>query len=489
MFAKIGGEGCCARPWFCATLNGGWELSLNPRYDRWRLLTFGITWLIYASLYLTRQSFSVAKVTITTDPGVSLSRSNLGLIDSTYLTIYMLGQFVFGPLGDRFGPRRLLLFGLLLSIMAAVGSGFSATLLAFLAFSVLQGIAQSTGWSNANKTMSSWFTVNERGRVMGWWCTHYTAGAAFALPFAGWMMDHFGRARFTVEPLPPALLFGPVLPNVPLAGWGPAMLLSTIAPYWPAAFWGPAGALAGVTILAWLLLRNRPEDVGLPPIEEYHSNLKSSVSATESDDTLPQGSWRLIGNVLTKPRIWMLAVAYFSIKLVRYVFIFWGPKYVAETLHSDAFASTATAAAMPVGGLVGVILAGYLSDKLFQSRRAPVAILSLLTGAIVTCAGLTHIHSIWVMTAFFFLSGVFLFGPDSMISSTASIDFGTKRGAGTATGFVNGIGSIGAILGGWLPGKITTSTDWTPLFAVMLTGLIVSALVLTPLWQTKPATN
>ena len=68
------------------------------------------------------------------------------------------------------------------------------------------------------------------------------------------------------------------------------------------------------------------------------------------------------------------------------------------------------------------------------------------------------------MAAFFFLIGVFLFGPDSMISATASIDFGTKRGAGTATGFVNGIGSIGGILGGYLPGEITTDTDWTPLF-------------------------
>ena len=75
--------------------------------------------------------------------------------------------------------------------------------------------------------------------------------------------------------------------------------------------------------------------------------------------------------------------------------------------------------------------------------------------------GLTHIDNIWVMAAFFFLVGVFLFGPDSMISATAAMDFGTKRGAGTATGFVNGIGSIGGILGGYLPGVITTKTDWT----------------------------
>jgi OPA family sugar phosphate sensor protein UhpC-like MFS transporter len=100
--------------------------------------------------------------------------------------------------------------------------------------------------------------------------------------------------------------------------------------------------------------------------------------------------------------------------------------------------------------------------------------------------GLTQINNIWLMSGLFFMVGVFLFGPDSMISATAAMDFGTKRGAGTAIGCVNGIGSIGGILGGWLPSKITTETDWTPLFAVFIVGLAVSAVVLVPLWRTKP---
>jgi sugar phosphate permease len=423
------------------------------------------------------------------DLGVSLNRADLGDIDSTFLTVYMLGQFLFGPLGDRFGPRRILLFGLGLSVVAAVGFGLSTAYAAFLLFAVLQGIAQSTGWSNTTKTMSSWFSVNERGRVIGWWCTHYTVGAAIALPFAGWMMQYYSHSQFTAFPLPPASLAGPLLSSDPSAAWAPTILLGNVAPFWPAAFWGPAGAVAGVMLLTWLLLRNRPEDVGLPPIEEYHGDSKPLSAEDEIIVETQEGSWQLIGVVLSTPRIWTLALAYFSVKLVRYAFIFWGPKYVAETLNSDALASTVVAAAMPVGGLVGVIATGYFSDKLFQARRAPAAILSLLACAAVMSVGLTHLHNPWIMAAFFFLVGAFLFGPDSMISATASIDFGTKRGAGTAVGFVNGIGSIGGILGGWLPGKITTGSDWTPLFEVMLVGLIVSAAVLLPLWRVKPSTD
>lgn len=438
---------------------------MNPRYERWRWITFGVTWLIYATFYFTRQAFGVAKVALTDDSRVSLSREDLGLIDSGFLITYMLGQFFFGPLGDRFGPRRILLFGIALSVIAAVASGFCTTFLGFIAFSILQGVAQSSGWSNVNKTMSSWFSLRERGRVVGWWCTHYTVGAAIALPFAGWMMTLFGSPGTDAEGQP------------------------RIVPYWPAAFWGCATVVAVVGVVAWLLLRSRPEDLGLPPIEEYHGEPKSLLEEeVEEGEVAPEGSWRLVADVLASPTIWMLASSYFFIKLTRYSFIFWGTMYVAEAVKSDPFTSALIAAAMQVGGVVGVVGCGYVSDKVFQSRRAPAAVLSLLAVAAIMCGGLWEINNPYVMAGFFFLVGVFLFGPDSVISATASMDFGTKRGAGTATGIVNGIGSIGGILGGYLPGKITTGGNWTALFAVLLVGLAVSACLLAPLWRTKPPT-
>jgi OPA family sugar phosphate sensor protein UhpC-like MFS transporter len=368
-------------------------------------------------------------------------------------------------MGDRFGPRRILLFGLTLSIGAIVASGFSTTLLAFAVFASVQGIAQSTGWSNTTKVMSSWFSVGERGRVIGWWCTHYTVGAAVAAPFAGAAMMYFGTPRSSGE------------------------LGSPVVPYWPAGFWATGAALAVVLFLTWLVLRNRPEDVGLPPIEDYHGEPQSLLSQETPTARAAEGSWALIGEVLATPSVWLLAIAYFPVKLARYSFYFWGPLYVKESLNIDIADSALTVAAMPIGGLVGVIVIGYISDRLFQARRAPATILSILATAAIICVGLRPIHNIWLMSGFFFLIGAFLFGPDSMISATASMDFGTKRGAGTATGFVNGIGSAGQIVAGVLPGKITTAGDWTPMFYVMLCGLIASAVFLLPLWRLKPPTT
>jgi sugar phosphate permease len=115
--------------------------------------------------------------------------------------------------------------------------------------------------------------------------------------------------------------------------------------------------------------------------------------------------------------------------------------------------------------------------------------LSLLATAAVMLIGLSHIDNLWMMRGYFFLIGVFLFGPDSMVSATAAIDFGTKRGAGSATGFINGIGSIGAILGGYLPGIMTNEANWTPFLAVSLAGILLSAVTLVPLWRVKPPTS
>jgi OPA family glycerol-3-phosphate transporter-like MFS transporter len=439
-------------------------LRLNPRYERWRWQTFGITWLIYASFYLTRQSFNAAKVVLAEGP-LSFAREQLGRIDATYLAVYSLGQFVCGPLADRFGPRKILLCGMALSVVAAFCSGCSTVLVAFLVFAALQGAAQSTGWSATSKAMSSWFSLRERGRVLGWWCTHYTAGAAVATPFAAWLIGNWGRL---------------VPPGIPGHG---------VATFWPAAFWGPAIVLSAVMVLAWLLLVNDPQDVGLPPIEEYHGEAQSLIRAEDATQPPPSGSRELIMEVLTTPSVWLLAMAYFPVKLSRYSLYLWGPMFVKESLGTDVLTSTITSAWMPIGGMVGIIASGYISDNLFQARRAPVIVMSLLATAGVMLIGLWHVDNLWVMRGYFFLIGVFLYGPDSMISSTAAVDFGTKRGAGSATGFVNGVGSIGAILGGYLPGIMTDAKTWTPFLAISMTGIVLSAIILVPLWRVKPPTS
>ena len=439
--------------------------AADPRYERWRWGIFALTWLVYAGYYLTRQSFAVAKVAFADDPNITMTREDYGIVDSSYLIAYAVGQFLWGSLGDRLGPKRILVAGMLLGIFASICSGFSTGLIAFAVFAVVQGMGQATGWPNVVKTMSSWFSLRERGRVVGVWCTHYAVGAVAALILAGYMMNLFGAPR------------------------PPGEEGSAIVPYWPAGFWGPAAVLGVILALVVVFLRNRPQDVGLPTIEEYRGEVESVLRAGDRPEDEIEGSWEVFAKVLRVPGVWYLAFSYFGIKLTRYALYFWGPKYISESLGSGAFGSGVMAAWLPFGGALGVIVSGCLSDKAFQSRRMPVTVLALVLTAALMMMGLRPIANRTFMCVFFFFIGFFLFGPDSIISATAAMDFGTKKAAATAAGIVNGVGSVGAILGGWLPGKITREDNWAPVFWVFVVGLLISAAILAPMWNTKPPTG
>jgi sugar phosphate permease len=88
-----------------------------------------------------------------------------------------------------------------------------------------------------------------------------------------------------------------------------------------------------------------------------------------------------------------------------------------------------------------------------------------------------------LVVALLFVMGLTLYGPDSMISGAAAIDFGTAKAGATAAGFVNGCGSVGAILGGLLPGYFDSVT----VFIVFAGCALFSALVLVPHWNSRPA--
>src|SRR5712672_1156777 len=96
---------------------------IDPKYERWRWQIFFITWLAYAGFYLTRKSFSVAKIELMKPAVMGWSIGDLSRIDRAYLIAYAVGQFCWGPLGDKLGTRRVILWGMLASVVTAVLMG------------------------------------------------------------------------------------------------------------------------------------------------------------------------------------------------------------------------------------------------------------------------------------------------------------------------------------------------------------------------------
>lgn len=419
----------------------------NARYywkslQRWRVQIFIITWLAYAAFYFTRKAFSVAKLGIAEDPTFTLDKAAMANLDALYLAAYAVGQFAWGVFADRYGTRVVVLGGLVVSALAALAMGTFATLPIFASCMMIQGLAQSTGWSGLCKNIGSFFATRERGRVLGYWSTCYAFGGLVATPFAGW--------------------------------WA-----YQISHDWRMAFVSSAGVVIVVAVLFFLLQRNRPQDVGLPAVE-------AQVQPTGRDDVPRENYWTALRKVLANRTVLVLGMAYFLLKPARYAILMWGPVIVYERMPSiGKVASAIVPSAFEVAGLVGPILIGIVSDKLFGARRMPACVLSLmaLTLWLILFVPTMQSGNIYLVVGLLFMMGVTLYGPDSMISGAAAIDFGTSESAGTATGFVNGCGSVGAILGGLLPGYFDTIT----VFFVFTGAALLASLLLVPFWNSRPA--
>lgn len=416
------------------------------KLEYWRGRIFFATWLAYAGFYLTRKAFSVAKIGMAEDPAVLLTKAQMSSIDAAFLVSYAAGQFLWGMLGDRKGARKLVLMGMAGSILTAAAMGLSSTALLLGVLFCLQGLFQSTGWAPLTKNISCWFPRRERGIVMGWWSTNYVVGGIIAAPAAGLCADIFSSWRY--------------------------------------GFFGPAAGLAIVAALFLWLQRDRPSDVGLPEVDEPIEDAVPTSQGPARDGS----SWDEIAAVLRNRVVLLLGAIYFFLKPTRYAILFWGPLYVHETLGTGMAGSGLISIAFDVGGPLGVLAGGYVSDKVFGSRRMPASAISLflLAPILLAFGRLTAAPSSLLIAGLFFIIGFLANLPESLIGGTAAVDFGGRAGASTASGFINGCGSMGAIFGGALPGLVAKAWGWGALFSALGLSVLVAGLLLLPKWNALP---
>jgi sugar phosphate permease len=391
-------------------------------HRRARRQVFALTWLAYASYYLCRKGFPVCKARLATE--YHLSDATLGAIDTGYLAAYALGLFASGLAGDAIGSRRLLGAGMLLVAAATSLFGLGSTAAVFAVAFTVNGLFQSTGWPGTVKAMTPWFSTAERGKVMGLWSTCYQVGGIAATALASALLTHWG---------------------------------------WRSSFFVPASITAAVGVAVLLGLRHAPPD---------------AAAAVAPRRTLRPHSASL--RVLATPLVWNLGAAYFCLKLIRYCLLFWLPLYLIRHLHYPEGQAGYMSISFELGGVVGAVSAGAISDRLV-GRRGPVLVLMSLglAGAFALysrVAGLGAVPNFLGMA----LVGFMLFGPDALVSSTAAQDLGGVAAAGAAAGVINGVGSLGAIAQGALTVFVSQHYGWPALFNVFIGLAVLSALILTP---------
>ncbi len=410
-------------------------------------LTLGLT---YAAMYMGRYNLSFANKALSTEYG--WDKTQIGAIITAALSIYGISAVFNGPIADKIGGRKAMLTGaigtVVFNFLFGLGAylGFLGTgtfLLGYFATVwALNSYFQSYSALSLIKVNAGWFHISERG--------------VFSAIFGS--MIQSGRA----------LIFF-------IGG-----ILVTVLP-WQWVFFVPSVVVAVMAFFTYKFVANGPEDCGFESLD---------VQDASSGDTEAVSVKYVLKKVLTNPVTLTIALAEFCTGFVRHGFEQWFPRYMLEaqklSLESGVFQKGA--AAVVIAGILGAFFAGTISDWVFKGRRTPVAFLGYFT-QVVCLAIVWKAPSInWVIVAFvansFAISVV-----HSMLSGTASMDFGGKKAAATAAGMFDGMQYIGGAFVGLGMGWLLERFGWGAWGPSMIGFSAMGGLLMLLLWNARPKTG
>lgn len=407
----------------------------------------GVNWvfigLLYTSFYMCRYNLSIANGAISRQYG--FSKADMGAIITTALLAYACGQVINGLLADRLGGKKAMLIGATGTILMNIAFGaasFVGLLWLFIAIRGVDGYTQSFGAPGMVKINAAWFGHRERGRFSG---------------IFGFMIN---LGRFGIFTLGPALLAGFLF----LGLWRIPPL------HWRWLFWTPSAITALVAIGMALVVKNTPEEAGYPspnPQEHTHGEVRASIGS-------------VLYTIMSNPVIWVVAGAYACTGAVRQGIDQWFPRFVHDAYHVDFQSARFQILGflIPFVASTGSLISGYVSDTLFQGRRAPVAAgLYFIETAVILLAA--QFHTVNAAITFLVLISFTANSTHSILGTAAAMDIGGAKMAGFASGVIDSFQYLGGSLAGYFLGLLLDKGWGTYFYFMAPFGFIGGCLMLT----------
>ena len=467
----------------------------------------------------------------------------LGDLDVSFLGAYALGMFISGHLGDRLDLRKFLTWGMLGSgaCVALFGGAFFLNIHSmpyFLTIQVIGGFFQATGWPSVVTVMANWFGHGKRGLIMGVWNAHTSVGNILGSLIAASMLQYGWGWSF-------------IIPGVLIVGIGLLIHLFLVVEPQDIGFLPQSGSNMGSLAASEVGTPRHPEgssqhlSIGdknklerrLAIIAETHDGMvpsqvtqsmeahhhirrpghgmiamgstlvvmnddRDSIDGSDDEEHALLGTGQSSRAEREKsvsflaawclPGVALYAFTLFFAKLVAYTFLYWLPYYISSTEVGGQSLTAAEAGKLSilfdVGGVVGGIAAGFLSDA---SSSPAIVSCSFVYLAIPTLYLYREYGSVSfpVNIGLMMMAGFFVNGPYALITTAVSADLGSSesvKGAkalATVTAIIDGMGSIGAALGPMATGYISEleggfDNVFTMLYTAALSaGLLLSSLV------------
>lgn len=432
------------------------DLGHSEAFKRRRFWNWFPLGLTYAFLYFGRYNVNA----LTTALGSKTDNKAFGIIFAAGTLVYGISFLINGPLTDRLGGRYT-------TILSAAGASVANLLMAGLVYlnvaedvvppgglvlwlAILYSVDmyfQSFGAVSIVKVNAAWFHVRERG----------VQGGVFGILISLGIYFGYDWSRAIAK-------------GMPASPWLVALI--------------PGLVLFGATLLSFFTVRDAPSDTGHPDFDVG--------DASTPDDGSKPSVVQVFTRMLSNPVILVIVAIEFCTGFLRNGVMSWYPKFAEAVSLQDDFVSKNWGLLLCCFGIVGGMMAGVISDKVFQSRRGPVASV-LYAGITVGAFGMYLLLDSplvgWVLV-FMALNYV---GVHGMLSGTASADFGGRKNTGVAVGIIDGFVYLGTglqslLVGFLLPqGEVAKSaSNWINWPRAMVPVAIVGLVLCARVWNAKP---
>lgn len=369
----------------------------------------------YSLYYVCRTSLNVVKKPII-DSGM-LDASQLGLIGSVLLFAYAIGKFVNGFLADHCNIKRFMATGLLVSSVVnftlgilGFASGALPSILIFILFAIMWGLngwSQSMGSPPAIIALSRWLPLSKRGTFYGFFSLSHNLGEWLSFLFVGVLVS--------------------------VAGWQWGFIGSSLA------------GVIGVFVIIFFLHDN-PQSKGLPSVEDMYGEAK--------EEKKQESTGELQKMVLRTPAVWILAAASAFMYIARYAINGWGVLFLQEEKGFSLTQATTIISINALLGILGTVLSGWVSDKLFKSDRYLPAlifgIINTLSLILFLIGGDSLVINIIAMVFFGISIGVLI----CFLGGLMAVDIVPRKATGAALGVVGMASYVAAgiqdVASGWL---------------------------------------
>lgn len=356
------------------------------RNYQWRML-FAVMFC-YLFFYTGRQNFGWAIQGLAME--FDVTKQNVGWAGAAMLWAYGIGQFINGNLADKYGARRMIVLGGVLSVLMNWATSYASAYWMVIVFWALNGFGQSLGWAPGSRLLSNWWGTRERGKAFGFYV--FAAGCSSILIY----------------------LLSIIMLDVYELDWRwlfrlPVLLL-----------------LLGCTVF-FFVVRDKPEDVGFQKLGE-----DPKLRAVKDGET----SRERYKKVLLNKKFITACISIGFQNMARYGLLVWVPLYYLGTKLSES-GNLWIALALPIGMASGTIFFGQLSDRVFNSNRSkPIALSLGLAGVVVLLLYLVPKDNLLVGLALMFAAGFLVYGPQSCYWPLSPDLLGAKR-SGTGVGVMN----------------------------------------------------